>query len=69
MPPIVLAGLVTLLIIGLYLEDYRILSTWELGIQDVMIDASKSPDPPSGVVLCSIDNSAVAKLGAWPWGC
>ncbi len=65
--PLVLAGLVTLLIIWLYTEDHRILATWELGIQDVMVESSKQHDPPSGIVICTIDDSAVAKLGAWPW--
>ncbi|GAB4325072.1 MAG: hypothetical protein Kow0074_18460 [Candidatus Zixiibacteriota bacterium] len=65
--PLVLAGLVTLLIIWLYAEDHRILATWELAIQDVMVETSKKHDPPSGIVICTIDDSAVEKLGAWPW--
>lgn len=65
--PYILAGLVSLLAISLYLDDHRVLATWELGIQDTMVSLGKRPSPPKDVVVVTIDDNAVKKLGAWPW--
>jgi len=65
--PYILAGLITLLVVSLYLDDHRVLATWELGIQDAMVSIGKHASPPSDVVVVTIDDNAVGKLGAWPW--
>jgi len=65
--PYLLFGLITLLIIVLYLDDHRVLATVELGIQDMMVSLGRRPEPPSDVVVVNIDDNAVAKLGQWPW--
>ncbi|MEW5875263.1 MAG: serine/threonine-protein kinase [Candidatus Zixiibacteriota bacterium] len=65
--PWLLAGLVTLLIVGLYFDDHRIIATWELGIQDFMVSAAKRAEAPDDVVIVTIDDKAVEKLGPWPW--
>ena len=65
--PYILAGLVTLLTVSLYLDNHRMLATWELGIQDTMVSLGHKPAPPSDVVVVTIDDNAVKKLGAWPW--
>ena len=65
--PLFFAGLITLLIAALYLDNHRVIATWELGIQDKMISLGKKTEQPKDVVICTIDDSAVEKLGAWPW--
>ena len=65
--PFMLYGLITLLIVVLYLDNHRLLASWELGIQDVMVSLARKADPPSDVVLVNIDDDAVEKLGPWPW--
>jgi serine/threonine-protein kinase len=65
--PYILAGLVTLLIISLYLDNHRLLATWELGIQDTMVSLGQKSSPPQDVVIVTIDDVAVEQLGQWPW--
>lgn len=65
--PFMLYGLITLLIIVLYLDNHRLLATWELGIQDVMVSLARTVQTPSEVVVVNIDDAAVEKLGPWPW--
>ena len=65
--PFMLYGLITLLVVVLYLDNHRLLATWELGIQDVMVSLARKVEPPPEVVVVNIDDAAVAKLGEWPW--
>lgn len=65
--PYLLYGLITLLVTVLYLGNHRLFATWELGIQDTMIALGKRADPPTNVVVVTIDDDAIAKLGPWPW--
>jgi serine/threonine-protein kinase len=62
-----LAGLICVLVIALYLGDYSGLASLELGIQDMMISAGQRPQPSSDVVVITVDDDAVRKLGRWPW--
>ncbi len=65
--PYVLYGLITLLVIVLYVDNHKLLASWELGLQDTMVSLGRRPDPPSDVAIVKIDDAAVAKLGPWPW--
>jgi serine/threonine-protein kinase len=65
--PYVLYGLITLLVIVLYVDNHRLLASWELGLQDKMVSLGRRPEPPSDVAVVQIDDSAIAKLGPWPW--
>lgn len=62
-----LSGLICLLTVALYLGDHRALATWELGIQDLMVSLGRHPQPSPDVVVVTIDDQAVKKLGKWPW--
>lgn len=62
-----LAGLIGLLIIALYLSDYRGLASLELRIQDMMVSLGRRPQAAANVVVVTIDDEAVRKLGRWPW--
>ncbi len=62
-----LAGVICLLVVALYLSDYRGLASLELRIQDSMVSLGRRPQPASNVVIVTIDDEAVKKLGRWPW--
>lgn len=65
--PFMLYGLVSLLVVVLYLDNHRWLASLELGIQDTMVSLARQSDPPTDVVVVNIDDDAVNKLGLWPW--
>lgn len=65
--PFMLYGLITLLVVVLYLDNHRWLASIELGIQDTMVSLAREKQAPSEVVVVNIDNAAVEKLGPWPW--
>lgn len=65
--PFMLYGLITLLVVVLYMDNHRWLASVELGIQDVMVSLAWQTESPSEVVLVNIDDAAIAKLGPWPW--
>lgn len=65
--PFMLYGLITLLVVVLYLDNHRFLASIELGIQDVMVSLAREKQTPPEVVVVNIDDAAVAKLGSWPW--
>jgi serine/threonine-protein kinase len=65
--PFMLYGLITLLVVVLYLDNHRFLASIELGIQDVMVSLARENQTPPEVVVVNIDDAAVAKLGPWPW--
>lgn len=65
--PFMLYGLITLLVVVLYLDNHRFLASIELGIQDVMVSLAREKQTPPEVVVVNIDDAAVAKLGPWPW--
>ncbi len=62
-----LYGLITLLVVVLYLDNHRWLASIELGIQDVMVSLGQDKKSPPQVVVVNIDDSAIEKLGPWPW--
>jgi serine/threonine-protein kinase len=65
--PFMLYGLITLLVVVLYLDNHRWLASIELGIQDTMVSLAREKQAPPEVVVVNIDDAAVKKLGAWPW--
>jgi serine/threonine-protein kinase len=65
--PFMLYGLITLLVIVLYMDNHHWLASLELGIQDTMVSLGRKTDPPTEVVVVNIDDDAVNKLGRWPW--
>ena len=65
--PYLLAGVICLLVVTLYLSDYSGLASLELGIQDMMVSAGRRPQPSPDVVVVTVDDETVKKLGRWPW--
>ncbi len=65
--PFMLYGLITLLVVVLYLDNHRWLASIELGIQDTMVSFGREEKAPPEVVVVNIDDAAVEKLGPWPW--
>jgi serine/threonine-protein kinase len=65
--PFLLYIVVTLLVVALYLDRQDWLESLELKIQDKMIQLGRQKGIPSRTIIISIDNSAVDKIGEWPW--
>ncbi len=65
--PFLLYIVVTLFVIALYLDRQDWLESLELKIQDKMIQLGRQKGTPSRTIIISIDNSAVDKIGEWPW--
>ena len=70
--PFMLYGLISLLVIVLYLDNHRWLATWELGIQDVMVSLARKVEPAPEVVVvnmntCKWDEGPTLAGSTIPW--
>ena len=65
--PFLLYIVVTLLIIALYVDRHSWLENLELKIQDKMVQLARQKGSPDHAVIVTIDDSAIDKIGEWPW--
>jgi len=65
--PFLLYFVVTLLVVVLYVDRHQWLENLELKIQDKMIQLGRQKGNPNRTVIVTLDDSAIEKIGEWPW--
>jgi CHASE2 domain-containing sensor protein/predicted Ser/Thr protein kinase len=66
-PTSVIGFILTLAILVLYFTRLGFLESIELKTFDVRARFDQAQKPPPNVVILSIDDDSIAKLGRWPW--
>jgi len=65
--PFFLYAVVSLLVIALYVEQQDWLENLDMKIQDKMVQLGRQKGTPNRVAIVTIDDSAIDKIGEWPW--
>ena len=66
-PTFAIGFVLTLAVLGLYFAQWGFLESIELKTFDLRTRLNQTPKVPPAVVIVSIDDESITKMGRWPW--
>jgi len=66
-PTVVIGFVITVIVLGLYFLQWGFLESIELKTFDLRARFDHAQKTPPDVVIVSIDDDSIAKMGRWPW--
>ncbi len=66
-PTFAIGFVLTMAVLGLYYAQWSFLESIELKTFDLRTRLNQAQKAPSTVVIVSIDDESIAKMGRWPW--
>lgn len=66
-PSFAIGFIITVIVLGLYWAQWGFLESIELKTFDLRTRLNQTPKVPPAVVIVSIDDESITKMGRWPW--